>query len=153
MKGVRIKGITVKQPHTQPLADWTVDWLQSIKGQKLEGGSISKEGRIFNATKGGRLHNAALSGLIPKLGYSRDEVTPHGFRSSFKNWCIEQSNYPELVTEKCMAHKIGDEVRNSYARTEFVDKRRPVMEQWCNWCFTEPVKEKDNVRNISEARK
>jgi len=153
MKGVRIKGITVKQPHTQPLADWTVDWLQSIKGQKLEGGSISKEGRIFNAPKGGRIHNAALSGLIPKLGYSRDEVTPHGFRSSFKNWCIEQSNYPELVTEKCMAHKIGDEVRNSYARTEFVDKRRPVMEQWCNWCFTEPVKEKDNVRNISEARK
>ena len=153
MKGVRIKGRTVKQPHTQPLADWTVDWLQSIKGQKLEGGSISKEGRIFNAPKGGRIHNAALSGLIPKLGYSRDEVTPHGFRSSFKNWCIEQSNYPELVTEKCMAHKIGDEVRNSYARTEFVDKRRPVMEQWCNWCFTEPVKEKDNVRNISEARK
>ena len=153
MKGVRIKGITVKQPHTQPLADWTVDWLQSIKGQKLEGGSISKEGRIFNAPKGGRIHNAALSGLIPKLGYSRDEVTPHGFRSSFKNWCIEQSNYPEFVTEKCMAHKIGDEVRNSYARTEFVDKRRPVMEQWCNWCFTEPVKEKDNVRNISEARK
>lgn len=153
MKGVRIKGITVKQPHTQPLADWTVDWLQSIKDQKLAGGSISEEGLIFRAAKGGRIYDPHLSDLIPQLGYRRDEVTPHGFRSSFKNWCIEQSNYPELVTEKCMAHKIGDEVRNSYARTEFIDKRRPVMEQWCNWCFTEPVKEKDNVRNISEARK
>ena len=153
MKGVRIKGHTVKQPHTQPLADWTVDWLQSIKGKGLAGGSISEEGLIFRAAKGGRIYDPHLSDLIPQLGYRRDEVTPHGFRSSFKDWCLEQSNYPELVTEKCLAHKIGDEVRNSYARTEFIDKRRPVMEQWCNWCFTEPRKEdEEKIVSINEKR-
>ena len=50
-----------------------------------------------------------------------------------------------------MAHQIGDEVRNTYTATEFVTRRRPIIDEWCKHCFSgKPVA--DNVSDISEAR-
>jgi integrase len=130
-----------KLPHTQPISDSTVKFLESIRGKTLKKGSISSEGRIFNAPKGGKIYNPELQKIIPELGYSTEDVVPHGFRASFKDWSLDETNYGELVIEKCMAHNVGDESRNAYVRTEFIERRRPAIEEWAKWCFEgEPVK-------------
>jgi integrase len=130
-----------KLPHTQPISDSTVKFLESIRGKTLKKGSISSEGRIFNAPKGGKIYNPELQKIIPELGYSTEDVVPHGFRASFKDWSLDETNYGELVIEKCMAHNVGDESRNAYVRTEFIERRRPAIEERAKWCFEgEPVK-------------
>ena len=153
MKAVQFKGKSVKYPHDQPLSDSTIEFLLSIKGQKFAGGFVSEEGLIFRGEKKGeRIYDRHLSECIPQLGYKREDVVPHGFRGSFKNWNLDKSHYGELIGEKCMAHKIGDEVRNRYVTTEFVEKRRPCVEDWCKWCFEGSHAPKGNVSDISEAR-
>ena len=154
MKAVQTKKGSVRYPHSQPLSDSTIEFLLSIKGQKFDKGYVSEEGLIFRGSKGGRIYDVHLSDCIPGLGYKRKKVTVHGFRSSFKDWSLDDPmnrNFGELITEKCMAHQIGDEVRNTYAATEFVTRRRPIIDEWCKHCFSgKPVA--DNVSDISEAR-
>ena len=79
---------------------------------------------------------------------------PHGFRASFKDWSLDDPmnhNFGELITEKTMAHQIGDEVRNTYVRTDFIRRRKPIIDEWSKHCFSgKPVT--NNVSNISEAR-
>ena len=154
MKAVQTKKGSVKYPHSQPLSDSTIEFLLSIKGQEFDKGYVSEKGLIFRGSKGGRIYDVHLSNCIPELGYKRKEVTVHGFRSSFKDWSLDDPmnrNFGELITEKCMAHQIGDEVRNTYAATEFVTRRRPIIDEWCKHCFSgKPVA--DNVSDISEAR-
>ena len=58
------------------------------------------------------------------------EATPHGFRSSFKDFCLERTDFAEAVTELCLGHVVGSEARNAYARTDQVEKRRAVKERW-----------------------
>ena len=154
MKAVQTKKGSVRYPHSQPLSDSTIEFLLSIKGKEFDKGYVSEEGLIFRGSKGGRIYDVHLSNCIPELGYKRKKVTVHGFRSSFKDWSLDDPmnrNFGELITEKCMAHQIGDEVRNTYAATEFVTRRRPIIDEWCKHCFSgKPVA--DNVSDISEAR-
>ena len=109
--------------------------------------------RIFKAERGGRIYDDHMGRLIPKLGYNRGEFVPHGFRASFKSWSLDDPlnrNFGELITEKCMSHQIGDEARNSYARTDFVRRRRLIMDEWSKHCFSgKPQSAK--VSCISEA--
>ena len=154
MKAVQTKKGSVRYPHSQPLSDSTIEFLLSIKGQEFDKGYVSEKGLIFRGSKGGRIYDVHLSNCIPELGYKRKEVSVHGFRSSFKDWSLDDPmnrNFGELITEKCMAHQIGDEVRNTYTATEFVTRRRPIIDEWCKHCFSgKPVA--DNVSDISEAR-
>ena len=152
MKAVQIKGKSTKLPHEQPITDSIVNFLLSIKGKEFDGGYVSEEGLIFRGSKGDRIYDDHLSRVIPKIGYNREDVVPHGFRQSFKNWSLEKSHYGELITEKCMAHQIGDSVRNRYVGTEFTEKRRPCIQDWCNWCFDGNRSPKGNVTPISEAK-
>ena len=152
MKAVQIKGKSVKFPHEQPITDSVINFLLSIKGQEFAEGYVSEEGLIFRGSKGDRIYDDHLSRVVPEIGYNREDVTPHGFRQSFKNWSLEKSHYGELITEKCMAHQIGDSVRNRYVGTEFTEKRRPCIEDWCNWCFEGNQGLKGNVTPISEAK-
>ena len=57
-------------------------------------------------------------------------VRPHGFRSSFRDWCAEATDTPEHIAEAALAHKSGSKVVEAYRRTQFFDKRRPLMERW-----------------------
>jgi len=134
MKAVRSKGGTKRYPHDVPLPESVIDFLLTLPTAK------TKEGLIFRAPLGGRLYDAHLSDEIEKCGYSRKDATPHGFRTSFKTWSLDKTNYGENITEKAMAHKVGEEVRNAYVRTELIERRRPLMNEWAKWCFKgEPV--------------
>jgi integrase len=70
---------------------------------------------------------------------SGDQVVPHGFRSTFRDWAGETTNHPREVVEHALAHQIPDKAEAAYARGTLFDKRRKLMQDWANWC--EPRKD------------
>jgi integrase len=64
----------------------------------------------------------------------RDNVTLHGFRSSFRDWAAERTNFPHEVAEMALAHKIADAVERAYRRGDLFDKRRQLAEAWARFC-------------------
>jgi integrase len=74
------------------------------------------------------LSNMAMLQLL--RGIRDDSVTVHGFRSSFRGWAAEQTDTPREVVEACLAHAVGDAAELAYKRSDFLEKRRAVMERW-----------------------
>ena len=62
----------------------------------------------------------------------RDEITAHGFRSSFRDWAEEKSGMPSEIAELCLAHEVGNAVERAYRRSDLLEKRRTMMESWAN---------------------
>lgn len=58
----------------------------------------------------------------------------HGMRSTFRDWCAE-SGVSEIVAEKCLMHAVGTEVQQAYQRSDLLDQRRVVMQQWTDYLF------------------
>jgi integrase len=74
---------------------------------------------------------------VKRLGY--DGVTVHGFRSAFRTWSSEQTNFPREVLEMSLAHAVGSKTEAAYQRGDVLIKRRKLMEAWCRYCSTPPV--------------
>ena len=88
---------------------------------------------IFPGWSGKPLSDMTYGALL-----RREEVpaVAHGFRSSFKNWCMEASGIPDrqLVSELALAHDVGDETEKAYSTTDLLEERRPLMEAWAGFC-------------------
>ena len=61
-------------------------------------------------------------------------ATAHGFRSTFRDWVAEHTNYPREVAEMALAHTIGNQVEAAYRRGDLFGKRRALMEDWAAFC-------------------
>ena len=95
---------------------------------------------VFPGQRHGRpLSDMALLMLLRRMG--RD-VTAHGFRSAFSDWCAEQTNTPSEVREMALAHAVGDKVEAAYRRGDLFDKRRQLADAWAAFCSGTPA---DNV--------
>jgi integrase len=66
-------------------------------------------------------------------------VTVHGFRSAFRDWCGDKTNFPRDVAEMALAHQVGDKTERAYRRKNAIEKRRLMMQQWQNWCDGRPA--------------
>ena len=64
-----------------------------------------------------------------------ERFTVHGFRSTFRDWCGDQTNFPREVAEAALAHKVGNKVEQAYRRRQALDKRRVLMDDWALYCF------------------
>ena len=73
--------------------------------------------------------------LLKILRDSDLEVTVHGFRSAFRDWVAERTNYPGEVAEAALAHAIPNKVEAAYRRTDFLEKRRGLMRDWGAYCL------------------
>jgi integrase len=62
-------------------------------------------------------------------------VTVHGFRSAFRDWVAERTDYPGEIAEAALAHAIPNKVEAAYRRTDFLEKRRALMRDWGNFCI------------------
>ena len=60
----------------------------------------------------------------------RDDITTHGFRSSFRDWAAEQTNFPRAVCEAALAHTLRDKTEAAYHRTDLFERRRELMTAW-----------------------
>ena len=68
--------------------------------------------------------------------------TVHGFRSSFRDWAAETTNYPREVCEMALAHALKDKTEAAYRRGDLFEKRRRLMESWARYCATKPAQGK-----------
>jgi integrase len=77
----------------------------------------------------------------------REDVTVHGFRSSFRDWTADQTSYPEVVAEQALGHAVGTKVERAYQRSDLYEKRRKLMEAWAGYC-SRPATAVGQVINI-----
>lgn len=120
----------MKRPHRVPLLPRTIAILEAAKS--LDDGSRL----VFPGTKKGRpLSDMTLSKLVKELGFP---VDVHGFRTSFRTWAQERTNFPREVAEAALAHAVGDTVEQAYARSDVYQKRRKMMEAWATFLAEKP---------------
>jgi integrase len=116
--GARMKA---GREHVVPLSDRAIEILRKLE----RAGEL-----VFPGAKADRpLSNMALAMMLRRL---RDGVTVHGFRSSFRDWAGERA-YPRDVVEAALAHGLRDKTEASYLRTNYLDQRRPIMDQWARF--------------------
>jgi integrase len=135
--------IKMKKEHRVPLSDRAMAVLREM------GGPDSK-GYIFPGAKRGEpLSTMAMLMLLRRMG--QNDITVHGFRSTFKDWASERTSYPREVSEMSLAHAIEDKVEAAYRRGELLDKRRRLMAEWARFCGEVKVPVADNVRQLRGA--
>jgi integrase len=88
---------------------------------------------IFQSQRSGKpLSNMAMLKLLYRM--DRADLTAHGFRSTFRDWAAEQTDFPREVAEMTLAHTIGDRVEAAYRRGDLFQKRRELMDARAKYC-------------------
>jgi integrase len=148
--------------HRVPLSGAALDLLRRV------GSDHARDGYVFpGAREGAPLSVMATEMQLRRMGYGdlqkttrvKGEVVKktiegtfkdyktHGFRSSFRDWCGEETSTPRDVAEMALAHKVGSEVEIAYRRGDALEKRRKLMEAWASYCGTQ-----NNARVIPLSR-
>jgi integrase len=99
---------------------------------------------LFAHDDGEPLSNMAMLELLQGMGFGED-LTVHGFRSTFKDWCSEQTAYPNEMSEMALAHTVSDKVEAAYRRGDMREKRRRLMADWADYCASPPAAKRGNV--------
>ncbi|ASY58448.1 integrase arm-type DNA-binding domain-containing protein [Sinorhizobium sp. CCBAU 05631] len=81
------------------------------------------------------ISNMAMTMVMRRLNASA--FTVHGFRSAFRDWAGDATNFPRDVAEMALAHKVGDDTELAYRRGSALAKRRKLMDAWASYCLTE----------------
>lgn len=113
--------------HRVPLSPAAIAALKRVEASK---GDYLFPGRSSDAP----LSNMALLMTLGRM--NRGEITAHGFRSTFRDWAAECTNFPSEVVEMALAHSIEDKVEAAYRRGDLFDKRRRLMDAWADYCGT-----------------
>jgi integrase len=88
---------------------------------------------VFPSPRGHRpLSHVAMTEVMERMNIRGSTV--HGFRSSFRDWCGNETNFPREVAEEALAHVVGDKAEQAYRRSDALDKRRALMEAWGQYC-------------------
>jgi integrase len=117
----RMKGAVL---HRVPLSEEALTILEPLREMKSE--------YVFEGQKRHKpLSNMAMLMLLRRMAF--ESVTVHGFRSTFRDWASEIANAPREVAEMSLAHKVGSDVERAYARSDLLEKRRILMDQWSHF--------------------
>ena len=112
--------------HRVPLSDPALQILREMA-------AIRSGDFVFPGGKRGRpLSNMAMLKTLERMG--RDDLTVHGFRSSFRDWASETTAFPSEVVEAALAHTIESKVERAYRRGDLFQKRRELMGAWAQHC-------------------
>jgi integrase len=112
--------------HRVPLSSRALAVLGTLAEAKTSEGLF-----IFPGQKQGKpLSNMALEMQLRRLGV---DVTTHGFRSSFRDWCGDQTSFPRELAEAALAHVVGDRTEAAYRRGDALEKRRKLMDAWAQY--------------------
>jgi len=112
--------------HRGPLTNRVVEILSALPREAEE------DGHVFpGARKGKGLSNMAMLELLRGM---ESGVTVHGFRSTFRDWAAEQTNFPRDLAEAALAHVLADKTEAAYRRGDALEKRRKLMDAWASYC-------------------
>ncbi len=112
--------------HRVPLSDAALEVLD--RARELQDDS----GLLFPSAKGRPLSDMTLTRVLRYTGLA-DRATVHGFRSSFRDWTLEQTDTPWAVAEAALSHVVGNSTEAAYARSDLFERRRALMQEWCNY--------------------
>ena len=85
---------------------------------------------LFPTVRGKRMMDSPISKAVRDLGIA---AVPHGFRSSFRDWAAERTSFPTAVVEAALAHRVSNKVEAAYFRSDLLEKRRELMQQWAEF--------------------
>ena len=115
-----------RKEHRVPLSSGALKILESIP-------RVADNDLIFPDQRGGQMSDMTLTAVLKRM--NRGDLTQHGFRSTFRDWAGETTNYPREVIEHALAHKPRDQAEAAYQRGDLLVKRRKLMEEWCDSCY------------------
>ncbi len=116
--------------HVIPLCPEAVSILQSLP-------RMANSDYLFSSAKSGKpLSDVVFKKLMERM--ERTGITTHGFRSTFRDWAAEQTSFPREVIENALAHQLKDKAEAAYFRSNLLDKRRELMNQWGEYARRSP---------------
>lgn len=119
-----------KREHRVPLSDAAVAAIGGVRRR-------SEHYVFLGHKRGSHLSSIAMLQVLKRLG--RKDITVHGFRSTFRDWCAECTNYPSDVAEMALAHVLRDKTEAAYRRGDLLEKRARLMLEWARYC-SKPAK-------------
>lgn len=121
---VKRNGDGQELPHTVPLSTQAIEILSTMRGHDPV--------FVFPGMKRGQpLGDSTLLAVMRRMN---TEATVHGFRSAFRDWAAEETMHDPMACEKALAHSIGNNVARAYQRGQLLDKRKPLMQDWADYC-------------------
>ena len=111
--------------HRVPLSPAAIKVLQSTMG-------LSEKFVFPGHRRDCHLSNAGMLKVLKRLNHS--DITVHGFRSTFRDWCGESTNYPADVAEMALAHALRNKTEAAYQRGDLFEKRKRLMDDWAKYC-------------------
>ena len=112
--------------HRVPLSDAAISVVKRMQ-------SVRQNDYVFPGERRATLSNMALLMTLRRM--NRDDLTTHGFRSTFRTWAAERTDFPREVVEAALAHVVGNKVEAAYQRGDMFDKRRRLMNAWAEFCM------------------
>jgi integrase len=114
--------------HRVPLSERAIAVFKSIR--PMAGSDL-----VFDGIGVGLNARSPLAAMKEVAGAGS---TIHGLRSSFRDWAGERTNFPRDLIEEALAHRVGDKTERAYKRSDLLEKRRKLMEQWARYCASTP---------------
>ena len=118
-----------KQEHRVPLSRQSIEILEQMKAISGNGVYVFPNGR----TKDKPMSENAVLAALRNMGYTKEQMTPHGFRAMASTLLNELGNYRPDIIEAQLAHKEGDKVRAAYNRAQYMQERRQLMQDWADY--------------------
>jgi integrase len=140
--GERMKG---GREHRVPLAPRSLEILRDMQA-RCDGGAL-----VFPGRSGAAMRGSAMLEKMRELGVA--DATAHGFRSTFKDWASETTNFQSEVAELALAHLVGDATERAYRRGEMLAKRFALAEAWSEFCARPSIKDAAKVVAIRGSKK
>lgn len=122
-----------KRIHRVPLSSQALEWLKRLPT------FVGNDYLFPSRNRQGCLSNMSMLNLmrrLPLYAASGEIAVPHGFRSSFRDWAADCTDFPGDVAEMALAHAIEDETEAAYRRGDMLQKRFALMQQWGDYCFS-----------------
>jgi integrase len=126
--------------HRVPLSEQAVAVLEATP--RLAGAKI-----IWSGASGKPMSDMTIAAIVKKMNAAEEAAdgdgwkdtqsnrvaTPHGFRSTFRDWAAEETEWPREMAEIALAHNMGSAVERAYRRSDMLERRRAMMQDWANF--------------------
>jgi integrase len=119
------------EEHVVPLSPPVVTLLKSLHSYTTASGYVFPSDKLKN----GNIAPITIAAPYKLFKEMEPSYTVHGLRSTFRSWAGATTDYPEELLEAALAHKLKDKVKAAYMRDKLIDKRRPLMDDWTNYCL------------------
>jgi integrase len=112
--------------HIVPLSDRAIELLRRQEERRQDGSPYIFIG--YNQTV------LAEKSMLEVLRTMDDKATVHGFRTAFRDWCGDETQFKRNVVETCLSHQVGNAVERAYRRRSALGKRHEIMKAWASYC-------------------